>query len=106
MRRLLAWTAAGFVVGAIATFVAVGAAAAGHGEYVPGALLFPFTMLLAVGVGTIAPPLVVLALMQYPFYGLVVGASKHSQRTLLYVLGVHIMAAILAAIAMAGSDKF
>jgi hypothetical protein len=55
IQRHLAWTIAGLVVGGIAAFVAVGAAAAGHGTDLPATLLFPFTMLLAAPVGTIDP---------------------------------------------------
>ena len=106
MRHWLIWTTSGVAAGAPAIIVVVALAGAGHGTYFPAALLFPFTMLLALWVGTISPPLVALALVQYPVYGLLLAKLKGSQQALQYVFSLHAIAALIAGIAVAMSDGF
>jgi hypothetical protein len=43
-------------------------------------VLFPFAMLSVVFGHSITPPFIVLAFLQFPFYGLVLGALFHSPR--------------------------
>ena len=48
----------------------------GHGDYVLARILFPFTMLSAVAFDTIAAPSIALALVQFPLYGIFLGAAN------------------------------
>ena len=50
------------------------AAGGGHGTYLPAKLLFPFAMLAAVFGTSITTFHVALALLQFPLYGLFLGA--------------------------------
>lgn len=56
--------AASVLAGGIALVVAVVAAGAGHGTYVPAILLFPYSMLMASFAGAITPVLLALAVAQ------------------------------------------
>jgi hypothetical protein len=47
-------------------------AGGGHGTYLPAKVLFPYTMLLAMTARTITNPLIVLAIAQFPVYGLII----------------------------------
>lgn len=68
-RSILVGFVVGAVVGALLVGLTVIAAGGGHGSYVPAIVLFPYSMALAVPLGSIAPPLVGLAILQYPAYG-------------------------------------
>lgn len=69
----------GLIVGICATPVALSiggfSAGAGHGGYLLAKLLFPFTMLSTVTVGSITMPLFLLALAQFPTYGWLIGSG-------------------------------
>ena len=95
----------GVVTGAVALWISVAAAAGGHGTYLPAALLFPFTMGLAVLAGSITPPLVALAFAQYPLYGWL-AIRKGTRKSTLRLLAIHVSAVALALVAVTGSDAF
>lgn len=48
-------------------------AGGGHGDYLITKLLFPWTMLPAVFLGSMTVPFITLAIIQYPAYGLILG---------------------------------
>jgi hypothetical protein len=70
----------GAVVGILFLLLSVFAAGAGHGTYLPAKILFPFAMLASVFGHSITLPYVVLALVQFPVYGLLLGAVFRSPR--------------------------
>ena len=105
LRPSLLGIACGLLVGAIACFVVLVTAAAGHGTYLPAALLFPFTMGLATLAGRINPALVAIALAQFPLYGLLAGRWGFSKWTF-RLAGVHLLAMVLAVIAVSNSEIF
>jgi hypothetical protein len=74
------------VVGVLCLLAAVFAAGAGHGTYLPAKILFPFAMLAGVFGRSISLPYVVLALLQFPLYGLFLGAVFRSPRFVLCVI--------------------
>jgi hypothetical protein len=77
----------GLVLGAVASLVALAAAGAGHGTYLPAKLLFPFAMLCAVFGSSITAPYIVIALVQFPLYGVLLdAASRRSRFTLCAVI--------------------
>jgi len=59
------------LVGAGLLYGAVAAARVGHGTYVPAMMLFPYPMLLAAALEVGTPPLVIVAVIQFPLYGLI-----------------------------------
>lgn len=76
-------------------FAAVASAGAGHGSYLLAKLLFPFTMFSTLMFGSIIAPAIVLAVLQFPFYGFILGRAsvKGSFRTRAAVLLViHVLA--------------
>ncbi len=93
------WLLAGVAVGGLLFFIAVNAAGAGHGTYIPAIVFFPYAMAIAVPLGNISLPLVVLALVQYPAYGAVIGATWQSRRrstVWMTVAWLHAAAVLLA----------
>lgn len=68
------------VVSLIATplflLAAVASAGAGHGSYLLAKILFPFTMLSTLVFGSIIAPAIALAVLQFPFYGFILGKAN------------------------------
>jgi len=68
------------VVSLIATplflLAAVASAGAGHGSYLVAKILFPFTMLSTLVFGSIIAPTIALAVLQFPFYGFILGKAN------------------------------
>ena len=94
---------AGALIGAVITpFALAGAitsAGAGHGHYLIAKLLFPYSMLLThLTSDTITQPLIALALIQFPLYGLVAGSFS----TRLPLLGLLLLHAASAALCFTG----
>jgi hypothetical protein len=96
------------IVSLIATPVALllgfMSAGMGHGDYFVATLLFPYTMLSTGVFEEIILPFVLLALVQFPAYGFIIGRAnerRQAGRVGLYVLAAH-AAATVAALAFAG----
>jgi hypothetical protein len=93
----------GVLIGVFITFFAVMlafvSAGFGHGHYRAARMLFPYTMLIAgLTDGAISPPLVVLALGQFPFYCASIGVwgrKLPSAITTLILCLIHALAATL-----------
>ncbi|MDB5172740.1 MAG: hypothetical protein JWN51_1513 [Phycisphaerales bacterium] len=79
----------GVAVTPVALWFAVASGGAGHGSYNYAWFLFPYTMWFAVMLGTIALPGILLALVQFPLYGFLLGhyAAK-SRRAIIAAAGV------------------
>jgi hypothetical protein len=88
----------GLGLGLLTTLIGAGlvilAAGAGHGTYAPAKLLFPFAMLLAVAARTIDLPSLILAGLQFPLYGIILGSVSSSRmRSVASAFGViHLIA--------------
>ena len=93
-RRQLTGPLIGAAITPFALAVAVESGGGGHGDYLLAKLLFPYTMLLAGLVGTITYPLIALALVQFPLYGLAAG-SFNARRTAICLLVLHAIVAFL-----------
>ena len=77
----------GVIVTPIAFFLALLSAGAGHGHYVFARLFFPYSMLLTRWANdTITFPLILLALVQFPLYGAIIGIAT-SKRPLARLIG-------------------
>jgi hypothetical protein len=93
----------GLGLGILATIpavaLAVASGGAGHGEYVAARLFFPYTMLLTVHTHYISLPLIIIALLQFPMYGLAIGGTVRRKQTCIYVsaaLGcIHVICVVL-----------
>ena len=80
----------------ICLFLAVASSGGGHGNYFWAKVLFPFTMLSASLTGAIDIPFIILAVVQYPLYGVILGlASKRGwfKRVAAQVIIAHVLAA-------------
>jgi len=104
VKRGAVFIGSGAAVGAIAALIAVSAAGAGHGTYIPAATLFPVAMALAVSLGTVSPLLMAIALVQFPAYGAVLAYRRPTSQALWILVAVHIASAGLAVAAVARSD--
>lgn len=93
----------GFVAGVLLTIPAVILAilsgGGGHGNYLWAKLLFPYSMVIPVLCGTtISVPLIMIAIIQYPIYGVIVGIQaslKMRIAAMVLVLFVHASVAVI-----------
>ncbi len=70
---------------------------AGHGSYLPAKILFPFTMLSTVLFRSIVAPFIVVAVLQFPLYGLLLGRANASgtfARWATAILIIHLLAVL------------
>jgi hypothetical protein len=92
-RRQVIGAILGVVIGSAAGCVLLFCAGAGHGSYLPAKLLFPLPMALTGITGSITRPLLIIAGLQYPLYGLLVGwliGRNQVRRAMLLLLGIHL----------------
>jgi hypothetical protein len=107
MKAAIVGLIVGILVAPIALFAAVASGGAGHGHYVAARLCFPFTMASTYVFKTITIPFIVLAVLQYPIYGLLIGrATKEKKaRAVAWTLGaLHL--ALVAILFVAPSQSF
>jgi hypothetical protein len=90
------------IVGALLTplclLLAIGSGGAGHGNYFYAKLLYPYTMLPALGEGAIWLPAILFAVFQFPLYGLIyaLAAKRRKQAIAAIVLVIaHAFAVVL-----------
>lgn len=80
----------------VCLFLGLVSGGVGHGDYVLARILFPYTMLAALLFEEIAAPLILLAVVQFPLYGVILGTAAKRGRSgaaLLVVLVVHALSA-------------
>ena len=89
-----------FVLSLIVTpfflYFGIASGRAGHGNYLLAKILFPFTMLSTRPLGSIVAPFIVLAVIQFPLYGFILGAANGRNKILfcgVALLSVHSVAA-------------
>lgn len=64
------------VVTPIALFVGLASAGAGHGNYFLTKVLFPYTMLSTVWFESILEPFFLVAIFQFPVYGIILALGR------------------------------
>jgi hypothetical protein len=62
----------------------------GHGYYEPAIILFPTGLISFSLFDEIVIPFMILAVIQYPVYGLLIDKSNNKRKTLLYIIGFHV----------------
>jgi ABC-type methionine transport system permease subunit len=99
MRTSAFWTPviASLVATPICLLLGIASGGAGHGNYFPAKLLFPFTMLSTILFGSITVPFILLAVAQFPAYGVILGHANEKggfMRAACAVLTVHALAVV------------
>jgi hypothetical protein len=79
-------------------FLGLVSGGAGHGDYVLARILFPFTMLSTRIFGSIVTPFILLAIIQFPLYGLVLGTANVRRKMLVSSAGLLVLHSISAAL--------
>ncbi len=87
VKRITICVLIGMFVVPVAALLAIASAGGGHGHYVYAKLFFPYTLLgphflpdrSAEFPDSITLPWIVLALIQFPLYGLVIGLASHKK---------------------------
>jgi hypothetical protein len=89
--------ALGLPVAVLALFAAIASAGAGHGDYVAARALFPASMLLTLQEDHIGTQSIVLALLQFPIYGGLLGWSllRKSYLPAIAVGAFHLVAVVI-----------
>jgi hypothetical protein len=86
----------GVLVTPPALFLAMLSTGAGHGDYLAARLLFPAPMLTTHLFGQISAPALLLAIVQFPVYGFLIGASCESGRSKLWLAVIAYHSGMLA----------
>jgi hypothetical protein len=98
-QNVLRGTVIGVALGTANIVIAVISAGAGHGTYTAAKILFPYTMYLAEAfAGSITGQLMLLAVLQFPLYGFVLGwaAARGRMKIAIYsILFLHAVAWVL-----------
>jgi hypothetical protein len=81
-------------------------AGAGHGHYVFTKLLFPYTMLSTAAFDMITPPFVVIALLQYPAYGVILSLAMKKGRLLDAAVPLALLHGFTAFLAFVAASKY
>ena len=84
---------------AVAVVVVVIAAGGGHGTYMPAKIIFPYTLMLTRWTQVITTAGIVVALLQFPLYGLAVstGRTIRSRRAIIAACALgHAIAGVMA----------
>ena len=79
------------VVTPVALILGVASAGVGHGDYFWAMILFPYTMLSALVFNEITAPFIVLAIVQFPLYGVMLAYAAERERFLLSAIGLAVM---------------
>ena len=91
----------------IALLLGVGSGGAGHGDYRLAMILFPYTLLSTSVFDSITPPFIILAIIQFPLYGVALGYANEKGRLLSMsiVLGV-VHGLVLSAMFLVANENF
>ena len=98
----------GLLLALTPVFLMVGflSAGAGHGHYLFAKVLFPFTMLSTVFLDSITLPFLLLALVQFPVYGFIMGLANvrgHLRESTIAISIAHLFA-VIACFAFIGEN--
>jgi hypothetical protein len=104
LRRSIIGLALGLFVGAACLYIALTAGGAGHGTYMPAKILFPFCMLSVVFGHSITTPFVSLAFLQFPLYGLILGAVFRSSRFRSVAISLSVLHIVVLIVVLKFSD--
>ena len=90
----------------VALFLAVVSGGAGHGHYLAAKLLFPVTMASTYLFESITLPFILLAIVQYPVYGLLVGRAQNERkgRWIVWSIGVLHFVALVVVLTVPNPD--
>jgi hypothetical protein len=98
---------ASLIVTPIALLLGVGSAGAGHGDYRLAMILFPYTLLSTSVFGSITPPFIILAIIQFPIYGVALGYATEKGRLLSMSIVLCVVHGIaLAAMFLVANENF
>ena len=94
------------VVTPVALLLGIGSAGGGHGDYFWAKMLFPYTILSAFLFGSITVPFVLLAIAQFPLYGIGLGyaTGKGQFARLASIMLVAHTAAVVALLLLADEN--
>ena len=83
MRRPKSWAPVivALILTPVALLLGVGSGGGGHGDYFWAKVLFPYTMLSTFLLGSITTPFALLAVAQFPLYGLGLGYARGGRRS-------------------------
>jgi hypothetical protein len=93
------------VITPLCLFVAAISGGVGHGDYTLAIILFPYAALLAAALDPLfnsTPLMIVIAVIQYPFYGVALGLSLEKNQLRLCAVGLVVLHVVVTAAAYFG----
>jgi hypothetical protein len=94
----LKWTIRLSMITPLLLIMAMALAGGGHGWYEPAITLFPVGLVSILFLRTITIPFMILAILQFPFYGIILdkaGNKKRLKMTAFCILVFHFILAVL-----------
>ena len=76
--------------------ISIASAGLGHGNYLAVKILFPYAFYIAYRQGEIAAASLLVAIMQYPLYGAVIGVRKTRKVIAVFLLMIHVVFAAIS----------
>ena len=90
------WIFLSLIATPFALLLALSSGGAGHGDYILAAILFPYTLLSTAVNETITSAFVVVAVVQFPLYGVILAlAGERRSFVAVALVCVHIAAVVL-----------
>jgi len=104
IRSSLAGFGVGILIAIPLLLLAVLWAAGGHGTYALAKILFPIPMICVVTRGSVTAPIIFLALVQFPFYGLILSLLYRMRHFRYYASGFAVGHLLLVIIVLLQRD--
>lgn len=98
---------ASLVATPICLLLALASGGAGHGNYLWAKVVFPYTMLSTLAFESITRPFIILAIIQFPLYGVALGLASRKHRFAHMAIAlpvIHLLAVMI--LFLSGSENF
>jgi hypothetical protein len=107
-RRVLIAAIIGTVLAVVFGLTSLVATAGGHGTYVPAALFFPITLLLAIQIGVVSNAVLFVGVLQWSLYAVTVSlaADRNCTKKAILCLGVVHTLLVVVCFLVDGSAQF
>jgi hypothetical protein len=87
-------------------FLGLFSSGSGHGDYFLAKILFPYTLLSTAAFHSITQSFLLLAIVQYPVYGLLTGIANLYRKLLICGLGLAVVHTVTVVASFAFADRY
>src|SRR5712692_5086016 len=87
-------------------FLGLFSSGSGHGDYFLAQILFPYTLWSTAAFHSLRQSFLLLAIVQYPVYGLLTGIANLYRKLLIYGLGLAVVHTVTVVASFAFADRY